>query len=83
MKIEKQGDTAKLWLTAEDTYQWARKPGAAWPCSYLSGKTLFAEFYKGDVMDCTIDGEYGYVGMPADEFYAITSDFIKLGELTT
>ena len=83
MKIEKQGDTVKLWLTAEDTYQWARKPGAAWPCSFLSGKTLFAEFNDGDLVNYALDGrcDRTTLDIPADEFNAITNDFIKLSEI--
>lgn len=75
MKIEKQDNTIKLWLSAEDTYRWANKPGATWPCSVLSGKTLFAKFSNGDLVDHTIDSKDG-VDVPGDEFDAITSDFL-------
>lgn len=82
MKIEKQGKTIKLWLSAKDTYQWANKPGGAWPCSYLAGKRLFAEFYDGDLVDYTVNSKCDKIpGVSADEFNAITSDFIN-GDVT-
>lgn len=75
MKQEKNGNTIKLWLSDKDTYDWAHKPGATWPCSILSGKQLFAEFLNGDLVL--------YVG-PADvssgEFNAITKDFLGAGK---
>ena len=80
MKIERHEDVVKLWLDAEDTYFWSRRPGNTWPCSYIAGKALFAEFHCGDLVDYNVNGRSGDdVDMPADEFNAITSDFIKLG----
>ena len=81
MKIERQGNTVKLWLSADDTYRWARRPGAAWPCSFLAGKRLFAEFADGDLVDFAVNGKSSSAtarALPADEFNAITSDFIKI-----
>ena len=74
MRIKKTGQTVQLWLSANDTYDWAHKPGAAWPCSVLSGHRLFAEFNDSDLVDMTIDGRSK--DCPADEFNAITSDFL-------
>lgn len=74
MRVERQGNTVKLWLSANDTYDWAKR----WPCSFLSGKRLFAEFDDGDLVDYAVDGKCGFPGdQPlVDEFNAITSDFI-------
>ncbi len=85
MKIEKQDNTIKLWLSAQDTYQWANKPGGKWPCSFIAGKRLFAEFNAdGDLVDYAVNGKTSAdINLTGDEFNAITSDFIKLGELTT
>lgn len=82
MKIQKQGNTVKLWLSADDTYAWANRPGAIWPCSFLAGKTLFAEFDDGDLVDYAVDGKTGFPSdQPlADEFNAITSDFIEAND---
>lgn len=74
MKIVRNGETVKLWASARDTYDWAHKPGAWWPCSVVSGKRLFAEFYKGDLVDVALDGRDAEI--PADEFNAITADLL-------
>jgi hypothetical protein len=75
MKIEKTGTTVKLWLSANDTYNWANAPGRRWPCSQLAGKRLFAEFDRGDLVDYTVDDKDG-VDIPGDEFTAITDDYL-------
>ena len=74
MRIKKTNSGTQLWLSANDTYNWAHKPGAIWPCSVLSGHRLFAEFSNGDLVDIIIDGRSK--DCPADEFNAITSDFL-------
>lgn len=75
MRIVKSEYSTKLWLSANDTYNWANKSGARWLCSELSGHRLFAEFDKqGDLVDMTIDGRSK--DCLADEFNAITSDFL-------
>ena len=68
--------TTKLWLTAQDTYTWANRPGALWPCSTLAGKTLYAEFDGPDLVAMSVDDGHGDQDIPADEFNAITSDFL-------
>lgn len=77
MRIKKSGQGyTQLWLSANDTYNWAHKPSAFWPCSVLSGHRLYAQFDNyGDLIDMAIDGRYK--DCPADEFNAITADFIK------
>lgn len=75
MLILRRGDTIKLYLSAEDTRLWA---GQGWPCSTLSGKTLFAEFVDGDLVDYAIDGKTNDdINMDVNEFNAITSDFME------
>ena len=68
---------ASLWLSRHDTYEWANKSDAPWPCSFLANKTLFAEFEaNGDLVDIVVNGGRGDQDCPADEFDAITSDFL-------
>ena len=74
MRIQKHDSTVKLWLSAKDTYNWAHKAGALWPCSVLADKRLFAEFSDGDLIDYTVNGKL--VNVPADEFNAMTGDFL-------
>ena len=79
MRISRTPGGVKLWLSANDTYNWAHKPGAAWPCSQLSGRRLFAEFEaNGDLVDMQIDGGRGEQDCDANEFNAITSDFLAV-----
>ena len=76
MRIRKSDNGVQLWLSAIDTYDWANKSGASWPCLELSGHRLYAEFDKdGNLTDYTIDGRFK--NCSACEFNAITSDFMK------
>lgn len=75
MRIQINDNSVKLWLSENDTYNWAHKSGASWPVSELSGHRLFAEFDSNGLLDVAIDGRMGDVS--ADEFNAMTSDFLK------
>lgn len=76
MRIKETSTGTQLWLSANDTYKWANKPSAKWPCSVLSGHRLYAEFDEDNgLIDMTIDGRSR--DCPADEFNAITQDYIK------
>jgi hypothetical protein len=76
VRVEKHGRYVKLWLSANDTYNWAHKAGASWPGSQLAGKRLFAEFQDGDLVSYTADGKT-VDNMDLDEFDAITEDFLN------
>lgn len=77
MRIRKLGCVTQVWLSARDTYEWAHKPGASWPCSFLSDRRLFAEFEpNGDLVDLSIDGGNGDQDCPADELNAIIDDLV-------
>ncbi len=76
MRIKKSDQGTQLWLSANDTYNWAHKPGASWPCSALSGHRLYAEFDKdNDLIDMAIDGRCK--DCPVNELNAIVADFIQ------
>ena len=36
MKLQRTGSGYKMWLNQNDTYNWANRPGKAWPCSTLA-----------------------------------------------
>ena len=76
MKIRRDvGGGIALWLSANDTYNWAHKTGNSWPCSQLSGKRLFAQFASnGDLEDFAINGRTEDID--ANELNAITEDFL-------
>lgn len=82
MRIQEHNGNLKVWLSANDTETWATRSGAAWPCSFLRGKRVFAEFEpNGDLVDMTIAGrnqrgKNADTEAPADEFNACLSDHI-------
>jgi hypothetical protein len=80
MKTQTFGKSIKVWLSANDTYKWAHKDGAYWPCSQLSGHRVFVEFYSGNLVDITIDGKSN-IDCDATEFNAIMEDVISAIEV--
>ena len=69
----------RLWLSADDTYEWAHRSGASWPCSTLSGHRCYVEFEpSGDLVDMTIDGRGGNAldDIDGHELTAAASDFL-------
>ena len=70
MRTQRFGNTVKVWASARDTYDWAHKPGAAWPCSTLSGHRFYAEFQGGDLVDLTVDGSSDEPDFDGHEFNA-------------
>jgi hypothetical protein len=67
--------SVKLWLSANDTYNWAHRTGNAWPGSDLSGRRLFAEFDGNGLCDLAIDGRSD-VDVDVNELNACTSDHL-------
>ena len=68
-----------IWLSKNDTYNWAHRDGANWPCSFLSGRRVFVEFdgQNGDLVDLLIDNGSGDQDCPSDELDAILNDHWK------
>ena len=66
-----------LKVSATETYDWAHRPGAIWPVSQLSGHRFAALFDANGLLDLTVDGRSDTGDVPADEFNAITSDFLR------
>lgn len=75
MRIKIHESCIKLWLSARDTYEWAHKPDASWPCSTLSNKRVFAEFDRNGLCDLGINGHSR--NCDVHELNAITSDFLR------
>ena len=65
-----------LWLSKRDTYDWARRADASWPCSTIAGKSLVAVFGQNGLVDIAINGRAAGEVHGA-EFNAITSDFLR------
>lgn len=75
MKILIHDSCVKLWLSANDTENWATRPGKRWPCSQLRGKRLFAEFDRNGLVDLAINGRS--TDCDVNELNAITSDHLR------
>jgi len=64
--------SVKLWISANETYEWARNK---WPCSQLSGARVFAEFNGGGLVDLAVNGGDGDVD--AGEFNTICANMLR------
>lgn len=74
MKTKINPTSIRLWLSANETYQWAHKPGATWPGSQLSGRRLFAEWDSNGLCGFAVDGKQ--YDIDAVELSACTSDYL-------
>lgn len=75
MRLTVNDRTVKIWLSADDTYNWAHWV-TEWPCSECSGHRLFAEFDRGDLVDFALDGSSDE-NMADHELRAIVADYLK------
>ncbi len=64
-----------LWLSAQDTYQWAWGP-IGWACSFLSGKRVVVAVDSNGLCDLSINGGRGDQDCPGDELEAIIADHL-------
>ena len=74
MRLRDDGTGFVLWASADDTHHWARKPGAAWPCSTLSGHRFMAVFDTNGLLDLTVDGRDAPDDIDGHELSAIVAD---------
>lgn len=75
-RFQRTDSGTRVWLSASDTYNWATRPGAAWPCSQCRGLPIYAEFdSRGDLVDFRLNGKDA--DMDATELSAICSDFLR------
>lgn len=68
-----------LWLSKNDTYNWANKPGKCWPCSTVSNKALRIFTDRNGLTELAINGRVDYDdSSPIDdtELSAIVSDLL-------
>ena len=57
MRILNNSTGYTLWLSARETYSWAHKPGAAWPCSTLADKRLVVVGDDNGLCNLTVNGK--------------------------
>ena len=73
MRIQDNGSSFAIWLSADDTHTWATD-APAWPCSQLRGKRLRAEFDVNGLVDYAVNGR-DCADLMGDELSAIVADF--------
>lgn len=85
-RIEQVGDNGiVLYLSADDTYKWAHRPGRMWPCSRAADRHIKIHIdrdgNKGDIE--VREPDTGYVipnyYIPIDELDAIVTDHLPEG----
>ena len=75
MRIKEHTGGYNLWLNKNDTYRWAHKTGASWPCSLLSGKSLFVAVDSNGLCDYSVNGKE-YPDLSGDELTACVTDHL-------
>lgn len=78
LKAHKNGDKItgyRMCLSASDTYDWAHKPGAAWPCSTISDKRIAVTVDSNGLCDFTMNGRYA--DCDGNELSAIVADHLR------
>ena len=76
MRLKDYGHSVTVWISAEDTWQWANRSGSCWPCSSLSGKRLRATFDTNGLLDYAIDGR-DHDDLDCIEFNALIADHVS------
>lgn len=75
MRTKVTPNSVIIWLSGQDTAQWANRPEDRWPNSELSGKRIVATFDPTGLVDFTINGKSGDCN--ASEFNAIIADHLR------
>lgn len=79
MRIKPDTDNKgyQLWLSANDTYNWAHRPNKSWPCSTLSNHRCYIAVDSNGLVDLTVDGQYPVkIDIDGNELSAIVSDHL-------
>lgn len=76
MRTAIHSDSFTVWLSAQDTYDWAGKPMASWPCSTLANKRLVASFDTNGLYDLSVNGRDTSEDTDGNELSAMVSDFM-------
>lgn len=72
MRTKITSNAVTVWLSANDTYDWAN----TWPCSTLSDKRLCASFDENGLYNMTINGGRGNQDCDSHEFSAMIADYL-------
>ena len=75
MKIRRDENGYVMWLSSNDTYRWARTPGAAWPASYYEGHRVLVVVDSNGLADLAVDGKDDE-DASGNELEAMVGDFL-------
>lgn len=76
MKLVVKDNSFRLWLTADETYNWANKPNGVWPCSTISEHDLYVEYDEHGLLDYYFDNQNRGYQFDDNEFSAIITDHV-------
>ena len=76
MRIKVDNSGFALWLSAHDTYEWAHRPGAQWPCSTVKGRRVAIFVDMTGLVEFTVNGQDG-VDIDEAELSAMMADFVR------
>ena len=68
-------DNYALWLSARETDDWRRRPGASWPCSTIRGRRLYVGVDSAGIYDMSVGGDMN-ADIDGAELDAIVSDHL-------
>lgn len=78
MKIKKTKNTTQVWISSNETFKWARRPNAQWPCSTLADRRIFVELASnGDLVDIKINGKNPKNNIDSHELNSLLNNLIK------
>ena len=77
MRLLDNGDNVVIWASQRDTYNWAHRSGASWPCSTLSDKRFVAAFDTDGLVEFTVNGsDSNLYEVDSAELSAICADLV-------
>ncbi len=81
IRTQERGGLAIIYmlnLSANETYDWAHRPGQAWPRSMLSGHRLWVHVDQSGLCEIRIDGVYstGREDLSTNELNACIGDHL-------
>lgn len=75
MRVTVTDTTLLLHADGDDTYNWAHKPGAVWPCSVLAGQPFRAMFDRNGLLDFASPADSG--DLSGAELSACAADLLE------
>ena len=75
MRFAGYGAGYTMSFSAPNTWDWAHRPNARWPCSSLAGKRIFIVVNNNGLAETRVRGR-GDLNIQSDELAAIVADHL-------